>query len=121
MYKNYKKLIKQIEYSDYMYIITDQSNHIKVGISKNPNKRLKQLQTGQPTTLKILFTEKFECARDHLLKIEALIHKEINRKYKHMSGEWFEATEEQIEDIKNIIIWHRIRYEQDTLYFKYRI
>ena len=38
-----------------------------------------------------------------------------------MSGEWFEATEEQIEDIKNIIIWHRIRYEQDTLYFKYKI
>lgn len=116
-----KMNFKYIEYCDYMYIIADQENHIKVGISKDPNKRLLQLQTGHPTKLQLLYTEKFECKRSHLLKIEALVHKKISSKYRHATGEWFEATPEQIEDIKNIIIIHRIEYEDRELYFKYGI
>lgn len=116
-----KRNFKYIEYSDYMYIIADQNNYIKVGISNNPNRRIKQLQTGHPSKLELVFTEKFECSRNQLLKIEELVHKKISYKYKQASGEWFEASLEQIEDIKNIIIWHRIRYEQDELHFKYGI
>ena len=111
----------QVLYQDYMYIIADQNNHVKIGLSQNPSRRILQLQTGHPTKLQLIYTEKFECSRNHLLKIEALVHKRISEKYKHAIGEWFEVTSSQIEDIKEIIQWHRIRYEQDTLYFKYRI
>lgn len=114
-------IFNYVMYQDYMYIIADQNNHIKVGISKNPDKRIKQLQTGHPTKLQLIYVEEFECSRNHLLKIEELVHRKISEKYKHASGEWFEASSNQIEEIKGIIRWHRIRYEQDTLYFKYGI
>ena len=35
----------------YIYMIVDEQNCLKVGISKDPARRLKQLQTGHPTTL----------------------------------------------------------------------
>lgn len=108
-----------IEY-DYVYIISDNMGYIKVGISKKPEKRLKQLQTGNMNILQLVFKEEFECKRDHLLKIEKLIHREIARKAKHMKGEWFLIDLNQIEEIKNIIRYHRIRYDCDELAFKYR-
>jgi len=114
-------IFNYVMYQDYMYIISDQNNYVKVGISKNPMKRLSQLQTGHPTKLQLVYTAEFECSRNQLLKIEDLVHKKIREKIKHAVGEWFEVTNDQIEEIKSIIEWCRIRYEQDTLYFKYRI
>lgn len=114
-----KILIDDMAY-DYIYIISDNTGYIKVGISKNPLKRLKQLQTGNMNKLNLVFTEEFECDRNHLLKIEKLIHKEIARKSKHMKGEWFYINDLPIEEIKNIIIYHRIRYDADPLAFKYK-
>lgn len=38
-----------------IYAIGD-GNKVKIGYSKNPQKRLKQLQTGQPNKLKLLHT-----------------------------------------------------------------
>ena len=105
---------------DYIYIISDNQNRIKVGISKNPEKRLKQLQTGHPNKLSLIFTEEFECERAHLLKIEALIHKELRNRTRHMKGEWFYIDENQLQDIKDIITWNRIRYDSDPLAFKFR-
>lgn len=106
-------------FMDYMYIISNNQDAIKVGISKQPEKRLKQLQTSNPNKLSLLFTEEFECSRNHLLKIEKLVHKELYNVSKQRVGEWFKVNTEDIERIKNIIIWNRIRYEQDDLYFKY--
>ena len=113
------KVIKDLEY-DYVYIISDNNGYIKVGISKHPEKRLKQLQTGNMNRLQLVFTEEFECKRDHLLKIERLIHRAISNKSKHMKGEWFYIDTLPLEEIKNIIIYHRIRYDADPLAFKYR-
>ena len=45
--------------SDYIYIITNELGYIKVGVSKHPEKRVKQLQTGNEHTLSLLFTEEF--------------------------------------------------------------
>lgn len=67
---------KSKEYA-YVYIIADNNNYIKIGISKNPKRRIKQLQTAYPTKLNILFTEEFYCTRNHLLKIEKLIHQNV--------------------------------------------
>ena len=106
-------------FMDYVYIISNNQDAIKVGISKHPDKRLKQLQTSNPNKLSLLFTEEFECSRNHLLKIEKLIHRELTNISKGRVGEWFKVGEEEIDRIKNIIIWNRIRFENDDLYFKY--
>lgn len=105
----------------YIYIISDNNGYIKVGISKHPEKRLKQLQTGHPNILTLLFTEEFECKRKHLLKIEKLIHRKIYSIAKHMKGEWFAVSEDQIDKIKHIITWHRIEYDADPITLEYLI
>ena len=61
-------IFNYVMYQDYMYIISDQNNYVKVGISKNPTKRLSQLQTGHPTKLQLVYTAEFECSRNQLLK-----------------------------------------------------
>lgn len=74
----------------YIYIITDGHN-FKVGITtRNPKKRLKQLQTGNSNKLE--FIEVFEVEKTKLFKIEKECHKRLQNKFpKH--GEWFsEAT-----------------------------
>ena len=72
-----KFIDEDINNYQYMYIISNDKGYIKVGISKNPKRRLKQLQTGNQNKLTLLFTEEFECERDHLLKIEKLVHKDL--------------------------------------------
>lgn len=117
------KIIKDIEEEnnlDYVYMIADESNYIKVGISKDPEKRLKSLQTGHPNKLHLLFIEEFECKRNHLLKIEKLIHRDLRLKNFKKRGEWFYIPEDKIEEVKSVIRYNRIRYEGDELYFKYR-
>ena len=104
---------------DYIYMIANSEGYFKVGISKHPEKRLRQLQTGNQNNLKLIFTEEFECNRNKLLKIEALIHKEISSFSKHMKGEWFKIDEKDVERTKNIIQFARIRYDSDPFAFKY--
>lgn len=106
---------------DYIYIIFDEiNNSIKVGVSKNPNKRLKQLQTSNPNPLTLLFTEELSCNRQRTLQIEKLIHNEIHSQGLKQRGEWFNLKEStQIKDIIDIVTWNRIRYEQDDLFFIY--
>lgn len=103
----------------YVYIISDNNDHIKVGISKDPEKRLKQLQTGQPNELRILFTEEFYCKRSHLLKIENLIHKQIRTLIPNISGEWFTILPDNLNEIQNIITLARIYYEENEVAFKF--
>ena len=68
--------------SDDLYIIqSDVTGMIKVGRSKNPSKRLKQLQTGNPNKLKLIAFFKGEGWK------EKLIHEEL--KYWRKEGEWF--------------------------------
>ena len=47
--------------NDDLYIIqSDKTGMIKIGRSKNPQKRLKQLQTGNPNKLKLIASFKGE-------------------------------------------------------------
>lgn len=101
---------------DYIYIISNLNGFVKVGVSKNPIKRVKQLQTGNGEKLKLIFTEEFECPRKHLLHIEKKIHQVLSSKCKKRQGEWFEISNEQLQSIKNTIVWHRIRYEDNPVY-----
>ena len=101
-----------------MYIIGNDIGYIKVGVSKNPKRRLKQLQTGNEHKLTLLYTEEFECKRIHLLRIEKAVHKELKKVSTKCMGEWFFVDTEDITKIKNTIIYYRIRYEDDILAFE---
>lgn len=68
--------------NDDLYIIqSDVTGMIKIGRSKNPEKRLKQLQTGNPNRLKLIATFKGEGWK------EKLIHDDLKNWRK--KGEWF--------------------------------
>lgn len=114
-----KKYKEQYPEYAYVYIITDDNNYIKIGISKNPEKRKQQLQTAYPTALKILFTEEFYCTRSHLLKIENIIHKKVKAITKKVNGEWFKITDNKLQEIKDLIILCRIQYEDNEIGLKY--
>ncbi len=75
----------------YVYLISDSKSYIyKIGISSNPIKRLKSLQTGNDKTLKLI--KKVLC--ENYSKVETTLH----NKYNHLkiNGEWFELSEEDI-------------------------
>lgn len=75
----------------YVYIITD-GEDCKVGVSDNPAKRLKQLQTGNPKKLKIVDT--FEVPRKEIaFKVEKEAHSKIQSLYEKR-GEWFKGATE---------------------------
>lgn len=58
----------------------------KIGVSKSPDKRLKQLQTGNPSELQLLYVYDSEIA----FKIEKVLHNTFNINKEH--GEWFNLS-----------------------------
>ena len=67
---------------DDLYIIqSDFTGMIKIGRSKDPNKRLKQLQTGNPNKLKLIASFKDMGWR------EKILHERLERWSEQ--GEWF--------------------------------
>jgi hypothetical protein len=68
----------------YIYFIENTHDTlIKIGKSRNPEKRLKELQTGTGFELRLL-TQKF-CSK--MLKMEQYLHKRFEED--RMEGEWF--------------------------------
>jgi hypothetical protein len=71
-----------------IYIIGDGEN-IKIGVSKNPQRRLKTLQTGHPHKLTLLFSIPSPSA----YKIEKQLHKMLTdfrvKKTNCVRSEWF--------------------------------
>ena len=80
----------------FIYIIRcDKQNLFKIGISNNVDKRLKQLQTGNPYKLKCIY--KIKSLEIKASKIEATIHqflKEANKK--HVLNEWFNLSDDEV-------------------------
>lgn len=70
----------------FLYIIASNTNGpVKLGYSDNPERRLKQLQTGNPENLKIFHCEEIEV--DNIRKAEKSLHTTLG--YKRLKGEWF--------------------------------
>lgn len=68
-----------------VYLIQSlEDGYYKIGISKNPPKRLKQLQTGNSSELKLVDSFPSEYAN----KIEKTLHNFLN--YSRKEGEWFD-------------------------------
>ncbi len=78
----------------YVYIIENTHLHdTKIGISNNPEKRIKQLQTGSSRPLIIRYAIRFN-NRDEAIKVENALHKKYSR-YK-LIGEWFDIDYNQV-------------------------
>ena len=90
----------------FVYAIASSENTVKIGYSVDPDRRLRQLQTGHERRLVLIHTEKVDTDRAPIL--ERLIHN-ANR-HLRMSGEWFALTHQQaIAEIQFAVI----RYESD--------
>jgi len=71
----------------YVYLIQSQEDgYYKIGVSKHPNKRVKQHQTGNPSELKVVHTYLSEHAR----KIETTLKNRYS--YLKKEGEWFNLS-----------------------------
>ena len=69
----------------YVYLIQSlEEGYYKIGVSKNPEKRLQQLQTGNSSELKLISSYPSEYAD----KIEKTIHNLLSHNKKE--GEWFD-------------------------------
>ena len=83
------------ETGDYfLYVIGDGFCN-KVGIAKDPNMRLKQLQTGHPNQLELLETYKLRSKAD-AFELERAVHRELAEM--RARGEWFNASRAEIEN-----------------------
>lgn len=91
----------------YIYVIGGQNKPYKIGITNNPERRLKTLQTGHPNKLFIHYTEEIDSTQ--VRHIEQTIHKLINRH--RLQGEWFDLElNEAIAEVK----YARMRYLKDS-------
>ena len=93
--------------TSYIYIIGSDKPPYKVGISKNPQRRLKNLQTGHPYPLAIHFIVETSVTNNKLL--ESVIHR--NLKHFRTSGEWFDLS---LEKLKLEVDFVMIRYSEDS-------
>ena len=85
----------------YVYLIQSlEDSTYKIGVSKHPKKRIKELQTGNASELKLVETYQSEYAN----KIEKI----LQRRYLHLhkEGEWFDMSISNevrfLEECKNI-------------------
>jgi hypothetical protein len=79
----------------YVYLISDKNNYTyKIGISKNPKNRLKQLQTGSDK--KLVICKQVLC--ENADQVEASLH-HIYSIY-NIQGEWFELNDIEIENFE---------------------
>lgn len=90
----------------YVYLLEELGSELryKIGFTKNPpEKRLKNLKTGNSNSIRILKT--FESK--HYIKIEGILHRKYGISRHNL--EWFTLTDEQVGDfIKECQIAHDI-------------
>ena len=86
-----------------LYIIRcGNTNKFKIGVSKDPLKRCRQLQTGNPEILKIYFVFHINDSYKNIdaFKLEHIIHQFLKeQKNKHIINEWFELNEDIVFNI----------------------
>lgn len=80
-----------------LYLISDNSR-LKIGWSKHPERRLKQLQTGSGSTLKIVFKA------DVPKYMEKRVHHILRRFKTRPRNEWFELSGIEIDELVDKIL-----------------
>jgi len=81
----------------FIYLIQNLStSEYKIGVSKNPSKRIELLQTGNGAPLKLIDTYRSEYA----YKIETALHHRFS--HLHAEGEWYRLSIEEETSFKAI-------------------
>lgn len=96
----------------YIYAIGTETRQ-KIGFSKNPQARLKQLQTGNAEQL--VLHHYIEVQDDRTRLLERFLHKDIG--YKKLKGEWFNMTRQEAVDYLTFV---EITWVNDEL-LEYRL
>lgn len=78
----------------YIYVLGNEDS-FKIGVSTNPNIRIKQLQTGCSSPLTVLWTME----RADAYKLEKHLHRKF-QKHKRV-GEWFDKSKITLDQIKS--------------------
>lgn len=81
-----------------IYILENIEKFYKIGYSKHPEKRVKQLNTGNSTCLTLLKTY----TTRHDSKIESFLKSYF--KLQQIRGEWFDLSKEDLEKIDEMIL-----------------
>lgn len=83
----------------YVYFITNgRKNVVKIGVAKNPSKRLKTFQTANHEKLIVLRVIRLN-SRTEAFRLERALHQKF-KKY-HIRGEWFKLTSTVLSFIEN--------------------
>lgn len=82
--------------SYYVYVICSDEGLYKIGYSKNPTERMRQLQVSIPHKLTLI--------HDIMTTQPKLLEKQLHEAYshKHVRGEWFALSEYDIIEIKDM-------------------
>jgi hypothetical protein len=87
--------------SGYFVYAIECDGNIKVGVARDPVKRLATLQTGSASKLRLIHQRDFEW-REQAHRAEAGVHDELRGQ--HVNGEWFRRR--PIDPIEVIDIYH---------------
>lgn len=82
----------------YLYVIKNEENNWKVGISEDVTKRISNLQTASPSKLTLVATYK---SYTPVYNLEQKVHKKL-RKH-NIRGEWFDGNKITLNDIEVLI------------------
>jgi len=70
----------------YVYVVTSTKKYFKIGVAKNPDRRLSELQTGNPEPLQIEIL--IQCPSEKAAYgLESLLHRRFSRR--RVRNEWF--------------------------------
>ena len=94
--------------TSFIYVIGGIDPPYKVGISRDPERRLKGLQTGHPYPLKLHYVKETEISKTKLL--EQVIHRHL--KLCKTNGEWFDMN---LKDLLLEVDYAVIRYGDDPI------
>ena len=97
----------------FVYVIAPSpAGPCKIGFSGDPDRRLRQLQTGYPGRLHLHHVQPFCATRAPMM--EKIVHQTVA--YRRKSGEWFDLTvEEAVSEIEFALI--RYGDEPNLRYF----
>jgi len=90
----------------FLYCIADNNGSVKFGFSKDPNRRVRSLQTGSADELVLL--ETVSVPQDRVREYERLLHQEFA--HLRSRGEWFRISPE---DAVAYLSWFSIHYLSD--------
>ena len=99
-----------------VYLIKSEGSNYKIGTSKHPEKRLRQLQTGNQ--------EKLELVNTFQTNYAALVETTLHNRFSHLrqNGEWFTLSLAEevgfIEFCEKLETNFMVLSEDDNLFFK---